>query len=187
MEHLGGFFQRAAAKGANFDQLGKTLVELFQPPDHVVQEKNRDLVWCRDVQAFVNRHELDAVAPFVRIVPARVIHEEPPHHLTRHAIEMCAVSPVDTSLIDQFQVGLMDQCGGLECMVRAFPLQLARGNAAQLGVDERRQSIERVPIAPGPGLEERGDLRGAKASSDGRRPQGYANFVDPREPLLCAI
>jgi hypothetical protein len=66
---------------------------------------------------------------------------------------MCAVQPVDTSLVDQFQVGLMDQCRGLQRVVSAFAPQLARGNAAQLAVDERRQSIERLSIAPRPSLE----------------------------------
>jgi hypothetical protein len=79
-----------------------------------------------------------------------VIDQESAHHLTRHTIEVCAVSPVDVSLVDQFHVGLVDQCGGLEGMARAFPSQLARGDAAHFVIDERQQSIERVPIASGP-------------------------------------
>jgi hypothetical protein len=78
---------------------------------------------------------------------------------------MCAVLPVDTSLIDQLQVGLVDQCGGLEGVVGSFPPQLARCDAAQLVVNERQQSIEGVPIAPGPIEEHRGDVAGRRHQS----------------------
>jgi hypothetical protein len=163
-KHFRRFFQRAAPKRAHFDQMRKTRIELLQPPNDVVQHKNRNLIRRRRVQGLVHRHPFVSLAAFVRMAPARVVDEEPPHDLTRHTVEVCPVSPVDAPIADQFHVGLVDQRSRLKGVARAFPSQLARGNAAQLVVDEGQQSVERSPVTSRPVDEQPGDVAGGRLS-----------------------
>jgi hypothetical protein len=121
-------------------------------------------------------------------VLACVVDEEPAHDLTRHPVEMRAAPPVDPSLVDQFQVGLVNQCGGLEGMVGAFAPQLAGGDAAQFVIDERQQSVERARITSRPVVEQPGEVAGRSHQVIGYTLSGHKDRpCDPRQPLLYAI
>ena len=63
---------------------------------------------------------------------------------------MCAVMPVGVSLIDQLQVDLIDERGGLERMPRALTTHLVLSEAAQFAFDKWDQPVEggRVAFVP---------------------------------------
>ena len=63
------------------------------------------------------------------------------------ADKLCAIVPVDAALIDQAQVGLVDQRGRLEGVSRTLPTQVCRRDPAQLVVDDRRQVLARLLVA----------------------------------------
>ena len=49
--------------------------------------------------------------------------------------------PINACLIDELQVGFVNQRGRLKSMVLSFPPQVSRGKCSQFGVDVRKQLL----------------------------------------------
>ena len=101
-----------------------------------------------------------AAAAFVAQLAPRVIDEDAAHHLRGDGEEVAAILPVDVALIEQLQVGLVDDGGGLQPVVPPLARELARGQRIELVVDERDQTVERVTAAVTPRVQHLGDFRG---------------------------
>jgi len=52
----------------------------------------------------------------------------------------------------------MNQCGGLQRVIRALVHHVAPGDAAELGIDHRRKAIESSRITRAPGPEQAGNF-----------------------------
>jgi hypothetical protein len=87
-------------------------------------------------------------------VAARVVDEDAAHGLGRDAEEVRAVLPLHLALVDELEVRLVDEGGGLEGVVGALAPQVARGELMQFAVDEREQVLQRVAVAAAPFQEE---------------------------------
>ena len=94
---------------------------------------------------------------------------------------MRAVLPLHLLHVDQPQIRLVDERRRLQGMAAPLTLHVARGNAAQLRVDERQQRVERVGLAPVPGQEQRRRVRTCFENSSILYP-----FGGPR-PFLTAV
>ena len=57
---------------------------------------------------------------------------------------MSPILPLDPGLINQLQVGLVNQPGGAERVARPLALQLPVGDAPQFPIDEREESVHRI-------------------------------------------
>ncbi len=83
---------------------------------------------------------------------ARAVDEDPPHQLRGHREEVRAILPAHPLVIDQAQIRLIDELGGLQAMAAALPAHVASGEPMQLVIDNGRQSIQGFLIATAPGL-----------------------------------
>ena len=70
---------------------------------------------------------------------------------------MGAILPVDLTLVNQPQVDLVNEGGGLQGMVGPLAPNLAGGNPVKFRVNERQQLIERGTVATTPGTEQSRD------------------------------
>jgi hypothetical protein len=86
------------------------------------------------------RNLLQVAVAFARGTVARV-HENPPHHDRREADELCAILPVHLPLVDQPEVRLVDERGGLERVVAPLAEQIQGGQPAQLVVHEQQHLV----------------------------------------------
>jgi hypothetical protein len=77
-------------------------------------------------------------------VPAGVVDWDPANDLRGHTKEMCPILPIDLALVDEPQVHLVNKRRRLQGVVGPFAPKLARGNAAELRIDEWQQLIERT-------------------------------------------
>jgi hypothetical protein len=59
-----------------------------------------------------------------------MVHQDTPHELRRNTIKLGPVLPSGVSLIDQSQVSLVNQRGGLQRMAFTFPPQVIIGQTA---------------------------------------------------------
>jgi len=66
-----------------------------------------------------------------------MVHQDPPHEVPRDSDEVRAVLPVHELAVNQAQVNLIDERGGLERMRRALPGHVMAGQTAQLVIDDR--------------------------------------------------
>ena len=92
------------------------------------------------------------------IVATRVVDEDAAHRLRRHGEEMGAVLPVHALVIDQPQVGFVDQRRRLQAVAGALAPHVVVRQTTELVVDDRHQEGERtlIPVAPRP--EKRADV-----------------------------
>ncbi|HEY5838214.1 MAG TPA: hypothetical protein VIT19_04195, partial [Pyrinomonadaceae bacterium] len=72
------------------------------------------------------------------------------HHLRADGEEVRAVMPLETALTGQFKVRLVDERGGLQSVAGPLLIHLALSDAAQFGMHQRNQFIERGRIAFAP-------------------------------------
>src|ERR1700690_44878 len=79
-------------------------------------------------------------------MPTGIVDQYPAHELRGNPEEMTAVLPL-LLLIDQLQIGLVDQGGGLQSMVRTLMPQISSSHAAQFLVKQRDQLIGGVIVA----------------------------------------
>ena len=90
---------------------------------------------------------------------ARRIHEHAAHHTGRHREEMRAILPLHVTDIDELEVRLVDERGGLEGVPVSLVPHVAPGDAAKLRMDYRDELLESGFVSLPPCHEEVGDLR----------------------------
>jgi hypothetical protein len=84
---------------------------------------------------------------------AGMIYENPAHHLGRHRDELNAVLPAGP-LVDQTQVGFVDEGRGLQGVTGPLAAQVRGGAAAQFRVQEDHQAIPCRRITRPPSMKE---------------------------------
>src|SRR5262245_24632497 len=112
---------------------------------------------------------------FETILAASVLNQNPPHGLGRGGKEVGTTVPVLGLLhINQPQVRLMDQRGGLQCLARFFLSESLSGQLPQLVIDQRQQLLRGVGVALLDGGQDARDLA-HKAKHNPRRGDGPAS------------
>jgi hypothetical protein len=91
-------------------------------------------------------------------VLARIIDENLAHQMSGDAEKMRAAFPVGMILRNQAHVGLVNQCGGLQRLRRAFVGEVMAGEPAQLVVYQRRQGLDGRLVAALPFEQKSGDF-----------------------------
>ena len=79
----------------------------------------------------------------LRIAPTRVVDEDAAHGLRRNGQEMGAVLPLHALVIDQPQVGFVDQRRRLQAVAGALALHVVVRQTTEFVVHDRRQQSER--------------------------------------------
>jgi hypothetical protein len=87
-------------------------------------------------------------AALVRGAIACVIDQDPPHHHRRHPHELGTVLPVHPALIDQPEIRLVHECGGLQGMTGALADEKRACQPPQFVVHEWQHLF--APLLPAP-------------------------------------
>ena len=98
---------------------------------------------------FVQRDVLNAASTF-EVVPSRSLHENATHQLRGDGEEVRSILPLHPLVVDQADVGLVDQRGGLEAVVGSLAPHVPVGEPAEFGVHDGRQRVERAVVAVAP-------------------------------------
>jgi hypothetical protein len=86
-------------------------------------------------------------------VGARVVHEKPTHHASGNGKELRAILPADAAEMDKTYVGLVDQGGRRERVIRALGSEAPTGDLTQVGIHGFDQPIVCADIAVAPRYE----------------------------------
>ncbi len=102
---------------------------------------------------------------------------------------MRPVFPLHLVDIDEFDVGFVDEGGGVEGMVGAYFAQAGVGQLAELGVDEGDELVESLALAAAPFEEDAGDVGlwehgGSLAGGCYEKREGR-NQKQPLSKVLC--
>jgi len=94
------------------------------------------------------------------------VHENAAHHLSADGEEVGLAFPSDVLNIDQFQVHLMDQRGGLEGVLLVLAVHEVEGEAAEFLVHARSERIERGRVAVCPGQKKLRSFRNSRVHEE---------------------
>src|SRR5215510_7204238 len=145
-----GLFNGQPAEIAQFHDPRLLRVERLQPPERFIEREQIDVAFVSQAIRLTESQPVYAPASLGRPPVSRALDQDVTHSHGGDAEEVRPVLPIDLFFINQPQVGLVNQVGGLERVTGALRAQIMPGQASQLTVDQRRQFIERgfVAIAP---------------------------------------
>ena len=115
----------------------------------VIQRHDVDVAGAGRQSLLDERNVLPAGAAFLGGMRPRVIDEDPAHDLRGNAKKVRPIAPPYFTLIDQAQVGFVDERGGLQRVSNRLVSKIARGEAAEFAVHERQQLLDCLTIAFG--------------------------------------
>ena len=159
VQHRRCFFHRQAAEEAQLDDAAFALVELRERMERIVQ-RFEVLVRVTDNERLVQRNLMRPTTAFLVVAGAGVIDEDPPHDAGADRVEVRAILPGDGGAVDQPDIRLVEQGGGLVAVSRALTGHAAPGDPVQLTLDERHQPLEGILVALSPLEQERGHTGG---------------------------
>jgi hypothetical protein len=79
-------------------------------------------------------------------MPASVVDQYASHYLRCGAKEVSPISPIDLTLVDQPQVDLVNERRWLQRVTLALAFELTAGDAAELDIDNRSNSLRAVRL-----------------------------------------
>jgi len=142
------------------DDLATSTIDRRKLVQDLIEGEQIVIPWLRGTEAFLQQHSHPRTGALRRLVAPRMIDQDAPHHLGRHAIELQAILPRDAPLPDEAEIRFVDECGGLKRVILAFLPQVAGGLSPQLAVDERQEGVACLSVAPSPGPKEVAHLTG---------------------------
>jgi len=83
-----------------------------------------------------------------------MIHEDASHQLRGNTKKMSPVLPLGRLLMEKTQIGLVNECAALKCVVGAFPPEVVTCDAAQLRINQGNQLFMSVLIPLSPVVEQ---------------------------------
>ena len=157
-QHRRGFLDAQPTEEPQLDDLALPIIEGSQRFQGVVE---CDEVLSRFLgydERFVERDPDRPTASFLIFPSARVVDQYAPHHAGSHGEEVGPILPGHGFAVDQPDVRLVDERGGLQAMADSLARHAAPGNPVELAMDERNQPLDRGRIALSPFQEQASDL-----------------------------
>src|SRR6266513_471315 len=87
-----------------------------------------------------------------------MVNHDAPHQLRGHCDKVAPALPDRLRIIDQSQVGLVENCGGLQRVAGALPAHVMVGEPVQFGLHQREQFLQRSLVSAAPVAEQLRDL-----------------------------
>jgi hypothetical protein len=150
----GGLFDGQAAKEPQLNDAGLVRIELFEAVQRSVNLEQIGVRLRAERRRNVSERDAKPIATaFCGIVGARMVYQNATHELGRHPEKLRSITPVSPLLIEYFQIQLVHESGGLQCVLAAFATKVGYSEPVQLVVYERHQPIEGTRIASRPPFE----------------------------------
>src|SRR5262245_51451843 len=83
-----------------------------------------------------------------------MVDKDAPHETSGYGKKMCAVLPVHLTLINDPEVGFVDQCSRVKSMIRTLMGKMVVGDPAQLSIDDGHQLLQSDRVAAAPRYKE---------------------------------
>ena len=135
-QNVSCLFNRESAEVAQLNHTCLLCVDCCQCFERVVERDQFRASFDRSIDIFIQREFLKILATLFRIVLARMINQQASHYLCSNSKKMSAILPIHPRLIDEAQVGLVNQGGRLQGVIRPFTPQIIRRKLAQFIVDD---------------------------------------------------
>jgi len=158
-DDFGGFLGRHSPKEAHFDETRLEGVVVFQLLKRFIDGEDLGRLLDGSGDCLVEGREDRSLVTLAGIVGPRMIDEDLPHDLRRHAEEVRPACVIRLMLFDQTGIRFVHERGRLQCMVLTFVVEIAASQPLQFGVQERDQAVEGSLIPCGEVLKKHGNGR----------------------------
>jgi len=149
-DDFGAFLDGEATEEAEFDDAGLLRVDLGEAGEGVVEGDQLDVAFGGDGEGFIEGEGRHGTAAFEGRAGAGVIDQDVANDGGSDAEEVGAGLPVGAVLIDQAEVGLVDEGGGLKGGVGLVAAGEAGGDEAEFAIDQGHEAIEGRTVATAP-------------------------------------
>ena len=136
---LGRLFNAHPRKEAHFDDLRLAMIELVEPFKGLVEGENFLFTLGGERDGFVERNAARPTAALLPLLLPGVINQDSADRLGADGEEMRAALPINAGLIDQLEIRLVDQCGGLQRMIRPLAPKMPRGKGTEFIINKRHE------------------------------------------------
>ncbi len=148
-QDLCNLFHSQSAKKSHFDDLLLAGIERRQSAEGIIDGEHADRGIGAKVQRIFDWDDgLPTAAPGTE-VGARMIDEDTTHEMRGNGEKVRAVPEVRFALLDELQVGFVDEGGGLQRVIGAFATHVVRRAAMQLIVDQGHEALDYALVAAG--------------------------------------
>ena len=150
MQYDGDLLVVETAKVSQLNYLAAPRILFGQALQRFVQTNQFAALFWSDGGNFLERDLLRATASLCVSMSPRVVDQDAPHYLRRDREEVRTIRPVHILLINQTDVGFIDQGSGLKCVVFPLPAHVTARQAVEFVVDQRVQLVQSglLPLAP---------------------------------------
>src|SRR5215472_10133503 len=163
-EHLGCFLYAQAAKEAQLNHPAFPGVDTSQRAQRLIQRQQIDPRLFRGLGSFLQR-DVDRSLPALLVAAgAGQVDEDLAHQLGADSEEMSPVLPGPFLEINNPQVDLVDEDGGLENVPGWLSCHIAMGALVQLTVNEGGQFLQRLLVAGSPSPQQGGNFVRTRSS-----------------------
>ena len=156
-EDLGGFFDAEAGEKTELDGTGLPRIERGERVERIIERDDFTVVRRCGEEGVVEGNAGGDAAALGAVAGTGGIDQHATHHLGGESEELVAVVEGEAGSVDQAQVDLVNESGGLEGNPGAFQRHPLLGKAAEFGVDQGNEAVQRVLIAASPGLQKLGN------------------------------
>ena len=156
-----GFLDGQPAEEPQLDDATFPLVEFRQRLQRIVERHEVLTRLVADGERLIEGDSGRAAAALTGATGAGVIHQDATHDAGGHCEEMHTVVPRDAFRIDQAEVRLVDERGGLKAVAPALPGHASPRDLMEFPLNQRNQSLEGRLVALPPFEKEPGDPRRA--------------------------
>ena len=157
-EEGSGFFGGAAEEVAEFDEADLVGLDGLELLKGAVELKEFGAADFDPGHGLVKWDGLEAGAAGLGLLAAGVVDEDHAHGARGEDVEVAAVFPGDFLLLQEFEVELVNEDGGLHEALAFFAAHVRCGDLAKLRVDEGDELVERVGLTSFPPAQKDGDL-----------------------------
>ena len=154
------------AKIAKFDGLAFSRIHLLKCVEASVEGHEVSASFLLKAHRLIQRHS--ETFPLAGLLTAGVVHQDLAHQPRSHSVEMRTILQARVGLIDESEVGLVDECRGLQSVALAFLPQIACGKLAEFAVHKGREVIQGILVASRPFGKQQRYFVGVRRSSDFR-------------------
>src|ERR1039458_10535613 len=165
------------------------------PPERTRSGLRRERGWPGRARVTIGRIHPDSLgAVFRRACASRACERRLPGCAASSAPrwqKTAARLPFDVGHVDQAEVNLVYQHGGLEGIALGFVLHVPAGHEAQFRIDALRQPDQGSFVAAAPSLQQICDFLGARVDGQARPPRGLQKIYMKRgrfwaSPAACS-
>ena len=129
-------FNGEAAEVAQLNHARFLCVERSQSLERIIKRDQFCASFHCTIDVFIQGEFLKILATLFRIVLARMIHKQATHYLRSNSKKVSPILPVHPRLIDEPQVGLMNQRSWLQSVIWSFASQIIGRELSQFIVDD---------------------------------------------------